>query len=49
MDADTKPWNKIQADFMERHGLTDEQVAKAGEDIKREAGRQAKKPESKER
>ena len=35
-----KPWNTqkctLQSEFMARHGVTEEQLRKAGEDIKRE-------------
>lgn len=53
-----KPWNTqkgdanaLQRDFMARHGITDEQLKKAGDDIKaeREAGHVARKAAEKVR
>ena len=54
-----KPWNSqkdnnanaLQRDFMARHGITDDQVKRAGDDIKaeREAGHVARKAAEKER
>jgi len=50
-----KPWNTqkspLQSEFMARHNITEEQLRKAGEEIKREreAGHQKKDQESRVR